>query len=671
MIVNDTEVLLCNCGKTMPLDAKKIASGCNSVDEPIIYNSLCTNQFEAIEKSFEKANSDGKNFAIACTQQAKQFSDYAEETNQELPHLFNIRENAGWSETSEYASAKIASLISDATNIMSSNQISRSISFNSLGRCLIYGESSSVLEISEVLSEFLGVTAMLSDSEDVSPPKISNFTIAKGNITNLIGHFGSFKVSIDNFSESLPNSKEKLIFENPSNGVSSECDIFIDLSNDLPLVKSHEKRDGYYKINPQDKIACKNIIIEAQSKIGEFEKPIYVKFDENLCAHSRNKIDGCNKCLDACPAGAITPNGDTVSIDSAICGGCGMCGSVCPSGAAQVIWPSTDNLLNRLSVIVDTYNKIEKKMPRLLLHDEEHGSNLISYSARNFAGLPNDVIPIQLHSMGRVGHDILIGATAMGFSNIYILTDPKKHNENIILEKEIEISEALLKGISIDNKHQMKIIEINDPEDLQNHLNKDNNQKYFKSSPFAAIGASRSMVRTAMLGLAKENNTEIEIINLPANSPYGSVDIDKNGCTLCLSCVSVCPAGALQDNPEMPQLLFREDACIQCGLCVKTCPEKVISLNPQFNLDDSALSNQLINEDEPFECIKCDKVFGTKKSITAIKKRLSSHSMFISEERQNLILMCEDCRVEEQFSQNDKIMDVGERPKPRTTDDYK
>ena len=57
-------------------------------------------------------------------------------------------------------------------------------------------------------------------------------------------------------------------------------------------------------------------------------------------------------------------------------------------------------------------------------------------------------------------------------------------------------------------------------------------------------------------------------------------------------------------------------------------------------------------------------------TIESIKKRLSTHSMFFSDERQDLILMCEDCRVENQFKQNDKIMDVGERPKPRTTDDY-
>ena len=35
---------------------------------------------------------------------------------------------------------------------------------------------------------------------------------------------------------------------------------------------------------------------EASQMIGEFEKPIYVKYDEGLCAHSRNKIDGCSRC---------------------------------------------------------------------------------------------------------------------------------------------------------------------------------------------------------------------------------------------------------------------------------------------------------------------------------------------------------------------------------------
>ena len=141
---------------------------------------------------------------------------------------------------------------------------------------------------------------------------------------------------------------------------------------------NNEKRDGYYKVDPNDKIALYKTINDAQAKIGEFEKPIYVNFDENLCAHSRNKIVGCSKCLEVCPANAIQPNGDTVSIDTAICGGCGMCGSVCPSGAAQVVWPSMDNLLNRLSYISNDYKSIENKK-----YAAAQISNCISKS-RNF-----------------------------------------------------------------------------------------------------------------------------------------------------------------------------------------------------------------------------------------------------------------------------------------------
>ena len=74
------------------------------------------------------------------------------------------------------------------------------------------------------------------------------------------------------------------------------------------------------------------------------------------------------------------------------------------------------------------------------------------------------------------------------------------------------------------------------------------------------------MTRMGLRGLAKANNAEAEIIPLPTGAPYGRVEIDTDNCTICLSCVGACPAGALQDNPDAPQLLFREDACLQCGI---------------------------------------------------------------------------------------------------------
>ena len=41
----------------------------------------------------------------------------------------------------------------------------------------------------------------------------------------------------------------------------------------------------------------------------------------------------CDVCVESCPRGAITRNGDRFEVDSGLCTGCGICASVCPRGA--------------------------------------------------------------------------------------------------------------------------------------------------------------------------------------------------------------------------------------------------------------------------------------------------------------------------------------------------
>ncbi len=42
---------------------------------------------------------------------------------------------------------------------------------------------------------------------------------------------------------------------------------------------------------------------------------------------------GCGACIAACPAGAITFDGDCARIDADLCTGCGTCVDECPIGA--------------------------------------------------------------------------------------------------------------------------------------------------------------------------------------------------------------------------------------------------------------------------------------------------------------------------------------------------
>ena len=185
------------------------------------------------------------------------------------------------------------------------------------------------------------------------------------------------------------------------------------------------------------------------------------------------------------------------------------------------------------------------------------------------------------------------------------------------------------------------------------------------------MGGKRTLLRMALQALHGAAPAPRDHVPLPEGAPFGRVVVDVAGCTLCLACVGACPTGALVDNPERPQLAFIEDACVQCGLCRSTCPERVIALEPRLNFTDEARQPLVIKQEEPFECIRCGKPFGTRSSIEKIVEKLAAkHSMFMDSAAVDRIRMCDDCRVIVQFEVTDNPLAAGPRPKTRTTDDY-
>ena len=106
------------------------------------------------------------------------------------------------------------------------------------------------------------------------------------------------------------------------------------------------------------------------------------------------------------------------------------------------------------------------------------------------------------------------------------------------------------------------------------------------------------------------------------------------------------------------------------GICRATCPEKVITLEPRYDFTTRALDRQVLNGEEPFNCISCGKPFGARKMIERVTERLRSHSMFPNEAQLAIIQMCDSCRVTAMANASDDPFRGGERPRVRTTDDY-
>jgi Fe-S-cluster-containing hydrogenase component 2 len=122
-----------------------------------------------------------------------------------------------------------------------------------------------------------------------------------------------------------------------------------------------------------------------------------------------------------------------------------------------------------------------------------------------------------------------------------------------------------------------------------------------------------------------------------------------------MACPQVCPTRALSDAGDKPELSFTEDLCVQCGLCAKACPEDAITLESRYLFDwDARRKPRVLNEEEPFCCIKCGKPFATQSVIGRMVEKLSGHHMFQSGDALNRLKMCGDCRVVDMFAEDFK-----------------
>src|SRR3954470_14451600 len=415
-----SHLLICSCENTMPLDAQAIGRGCAAT--PTQANQLCGLELER----FKAALAEGAPITVACTQEAPLFREIAESFPQAQLTFVNIRETGGWSNDAAAASPKAAALIAAAGEDMPPISM---VTLQSEGVALIYGRDEIAIEAAQRLADRLDITVLLTKPGDVTPRRTNEFPVLKGTIRNARGHLGQFELAIDDYAIPSPSSRAKLVFGSSRNGATSTCDLILDLSGGPPLFPAHELRPGYLRADPRDRAAVERAIADAGNLVGTFDKPRFVQFDASLCAHSRSGITGCTRCLDLCPTGAIAPNGNSVAIDANICAGCGSCASVCPTGAASYSLPSVDALMRRLRTLLQTYRKAGGSDAVVLIHDGEHGEEIIDALARFGSGLPANVLPLRVNEVTQLGPELLASVFAYGGSGVALLTRTKPRHD--------------------------------------------------------------------------------------------------------------------------------------------------------------------------------------------------------------------------------------------------
>jgi len=472
-------------------------------------------------------------------------------------------------------------------------------------------------------------------------------------------------------------------FERAEEAIDERYDLVLDLG-ETPAIGWHQPPQGYRHV--ADEADLPAALLQVREWVGEFQKPTFFRYREKLCAHSRNERIGCTACIDVCSAHAIRSDaslkgrtsGGGIVVEPHLCVGCGACSTVCPSGALTYTAPRPEELGRRLRTLLATYAAAGGRDAAVLLHSQGTGAGAIRALGRAarvdgaVQGVPARVLPLEVWHTASVGIDLWLAAIAYGASQVWVLmTEEEAPDYRAAVAAQMAVAEAIAQGLGHSGEH-FRIVDARGTKSeepalrgpasvapraratppalvaLDRALQAPAANGVRRAAAFAVQADKRATLDLALEHLVTHAPAAPESIALAAPaSPFGTLRIDTEACTLCLACVGACPEGALADNPDKPQLRFVEKSCVQCGLCEQTCPEHAITLEPRLWLADGARARgrmRVLNETEPFACVRCGKPFGTVQAIERMASRLGGHAMFQGPAAARL-RMCGDCRV--------------------------
>ena len=150
--------------------------------------------------------------------------------------------------------------------------------------------TSGAIEAANLLKEHLDVTVLIRAADDLTPPRTTDFPIVKGTIRAAKGHLGAFEIVVDDYAVPLPSSRARARVR--ARRVTARCRVATSCSTSPAARRCFPAADCATAICapiPAIPPPCSRRCLRARDLVGSFDKPRYVDFTADLCAHSRSQ----------------------------------------------------------------------------------------------------------------------------------------------------------------------------------------------------------------------------------------------------------------------------------------------------------------------------------------------------------------------------------------------
>jgi ferredoxin len=635
-------LFLCNCRQTLPIDRERLVLPI----VPSVLSFASDPEIEASEFAARASRQGLDRVVVSCCAGAGVFETAFSACGLQSPkvHFLNLKDSCFLPHfDSEKAYSKATRLLRAA---METAELEAQPAYNRLStgnRILIATDSPQGAELAQRLGDVARPFFVIDPSVSTLDAFQSG-QIHRGRIIAVKGRLGDFHVTIQDIETPKARGKEL------------RADQVVIISRDGR--PSFKRRTGLHLLDIRSEAELKQVAGSIVDLIGDFLKPVHVLYDTATCAGGVADQEACGICISACPYDAISRDSENhlrMKIDHMACEGCGACVSACPTTSLRFAEPSPHELYTRLAALLTPLSSGGDGEPWVVLfHCAEQGKRVLEEAGKKPLPYPATVLPVEVPCLRYVSEANMLAAFRMGAAGLGFLgCENCPHGERELFHQKYDFCRLTLDAFGL-GRGRLQLITADNGTEPQAITVLSRFAETLDPTPIRWDGKplphrdNREVIADAIKIFIAQTGGEPGRKPLATSHPFAFAEVRASGCTMCRSCVNVCPTHAFSLDETSQSLQFKHISCVACGLCEKVCPENVISLRHQIRFERRALEYQTVVQDDMVSCVKCGKPYINRRALETVEARLLSLESLLdtfSGNRRGLLRMCPDCRT--------------------------